>query len=1003
MPVDFLTESQEQSYGRYGEEPSAAQLTRYFYLDDGDKYLIAQRRGDHNKLGYALQLCTVRFLGTFLTDPTAVPEGAIAYVSGQIEVERECLPSYLDRRETRMDHALEIKDWLGYKDFDTQPEQWRLLRWLYERAWLTAERPSVLFDLATARLVDNKILLPGVTTLARLVASVRDRATNRLWKVLSSLPSRSQIERLEKLLLVEEGGRQTTIDRLRTGPTRFSAPALVAALERLLEVRKIGVGTIDLSRLPAGRVRMLARYAAGVRAHAISRMSDERRIATLLSFAHVMEETAQDDALDVLGLLVADLSRDSANEGKKDRLNTLKSMDEAALQLCTACSVLLDFELNDADVRSTVFAALSEIELAEAISKVISIARPPDDNYYQEQLNKWRTVRRFLPTLLNTIEFRSTESAKPVLEALQFLKGIEGVSKPDMSKAPTALVKKGWTRMVFDKDGAIDRKALTFCVLDNLRDCLRSRDVFVAPSTRWADPRAKLLQGEAWISARPQVARTLNLKLTPADELAELKQELDDAYSRVAANLPNNSFVRIEQEDGKDVLVLTPLDEQDEPASLVELRTDTKALLPLADITEVLLEINARTGFAQEFTHLSDAGSRADDLDMSVCAVLVAEACNIGLEPLVNSKIPALKRDRLSHISQNYLRIDTITKANARLVEAQSKLALAQRWGGGEVASADGIRFVVPVRTLNAGPNPKYFGIGRGVTYYNFTSDQFTGFHGIAVPGTVRDSLYVLDGLLEQQTCLQPTEIMTDTHGYTDIVFGLFWLLGYQFSPRLADLGESRFWRIDKEADYGGLNGISRNTINTDLISKNWDDLLRVAGSLKSGQVSASEFMRTLRASSRPSALAKALAELGRVAKTLYLLNYIDDEAYRRRILIQLNRQEGRHSVARASFHGQRGELRQRYREGQEDQLGALGFVVNAITLWNTIYLERALEQIHTEGKEIRPEDIARLSPLQHKHINFLGRYLFWLPETVLKGEYRPLRSPEESMFTWPP
>jgi TnpA family transposase len=332
-------------------------------------------------------------------------------------------------------------------------------------------------------------------------------------------------------------------------------------------------------------------------------------------------------------------------------------------------------------------------------------------------------------------------------------------------------------------------------------------------------------------------------------------------------------------------------------------------------------------------------------------------------------------------------------------IPVPSKLPLAQLWGGGEVASADGIRFVVPVRTINAGPNPKYFGVGRGITYYNFTSDQFTGFHGIAVPGTVRDSLYVLDGLLEQQTCLQPTEIMTDTHGYTDIVFGLFWLLGYQFSPRLADLGESRFWRIDKEADYGGLNDISRNVINTNLIAQNWDDLLRVAGTLKSGKVSASEFMRTLNASSRPSALSKALAELGRVAKTLYLLNYIDDEAYRRRILTQLNRQEGRQSVARATFHGQRGELRQRYREGQEDQLGALGLVVNVITLWNTIYLERALEHLRLEGRRIEPEDAARLSPLQHKNHNFLGRYPFSLPEPVLRGEYRPLRTPEDSFF----
>ena len=144
----------------------------------------------------------------------------------------------------------------------------------------------------------------------------------------------------------------------------------------------------------------------------------------------------------------------------------------------------------------------------------------------------------------------------------------------------------------------------------------------------------------------------------------------------------------------------------------------------------------------------------------------------------------------------------------------------------------------------------------------------------------------------------------------------------------------------------------------------------------------------------RPTRLARALEELGRIIKTLYLLAYIDDEAYRRRILIQLNRGEGRHQLARIVFHGKRGELRQRYREGQEDQLGALGLVVNAIILWNTIYMDAALRQLRAGGFDVHDEDVARLSPLGHQHINMLGRYAFTLPELVARGELRPLRDP---------
>ena len=186
------------------------------------------------------------------------------------------------------------------------------------------------------------------------------------------------------------------------------------------------------------------------------------------------------------------------------------------------------------------------------------------------------------------------------------------------------------------------------------------------------------------------------------------------------------------------------------------------------------------------------------------------------------------------------------------------------------MASADGMRFVVPVRTVHAGPNPKYFGFGQGVTWYNLMSDQCSGLNAITVPGTLRDSLILLAVVLEQQTELQPTKIMTDTGAYSDIVFGLFRLLGYRFSPRLADIGGQRFWRIDAHADYGELNAIARQRVPLGRIEEHWDDFLRLAGSLKLGRVPATGIMRTLQVGDRPTQLALALAEFGRIEKTLH-------------------------------------------------------------------------------------------------------------------------------------
>jgi hypothetical protein len=440
---------------------------------------------------------------------------------------------------------------------------------------------------------------------------------------------------------------------------------------------------------------------------------------------------------------------------------------------------------------------------------------------------------------MRTRVLEGTQAGQPVLAAWRFLTQIEHQRHPDMQHAPLDMVPAAWRRLVLPRhEPEPDRRAYTLCTMERLQDSLRRRDVFVSKSERWGDPRIKLLQGAQWETVRPQVCRALGRSESPEPELNALAQQLDAAYQRTASNFASNDAVRIEPVKGRDTLTVTGLDKLEEPASLVKLREQVMDRLPRVDLPEVLLEIHARTGFAHEFNHISEGAARAADLPTSLCAVLLAEACNIGLEPVAHADIAALTRRRLSWIQQNYIRAETLTRANACLVDAQSFIPLAQQWGGGEVASADGLRFVVPVRTLNAGLNRKYFNGDRGVTYYNFTSDQFTGFHAIVIPGTLRDSMFILDGLLEHQTRLRPVEVMADTAGASDLVFGLFWLLGYQFSPRLADIGETNFWRLDPAADYGALNTIARSRVNTRLITRNWDDLLRVAGSLHQGMVS---------------------------------------------------------------------------------------------------------------------------------------------------------------------
>lgn len=508
MPVQFLTEEQRAGYGRFLAEPTSADLAQYFHLDDEDRRRIEFKRGEHNQLGFAIQLTAVRYLGRFLEDVSKTPLVVLECLAQQLEIsDTACINDYQDQRQ-RFRHVEEICQQYGYREFNDPIVGFRLTRWLYAQCWTGTDRPSLLFERATSWLLTHKVLLPGASVLERFIARLRQRVESRLWQYLiRSIPEHQQ-KKLEDLLQVPEESRYSWLDQLREGPTQISGPSLVRALERLDKIRSQGITLPAVGSIPPCRIAALARFASRSKVSAIIRLPAQRRLATLAAFMHTLEASAQDDALDIVDALLHEIFTGAAKADRKARLRTLRDLDAAATTLAEACTLLLNTEISDTEVRSAIFTQFSREQLEQALKETYALVRPHDDVFYRELQALYRRVRLFFPALVSHIHLQAGPAGKALVDAWHYLQENHHRRRFD-SSAPLEIVDKSWQSHVISNTKMVDPKAYTFCVLDHLRTALKRRDVFIAPSWRYADPRLGLLCGKEWETAKPMICRTL--------------------------------------------------------------------------------------------------------------------------------------------------------------------------------------------------------------------------------------------------------------------------------------------------------------------------------------------------------------------------------------------------------------------------------------------------------------------------------------------------------------
>jgi len=379
-----------------------------------------------------------------------------------------------------------------------------------------------------------------------------------------------------------------------------------------------------------------------------------------------------------------------------------------------------------------------------------------------------------------------------------------------------------------------------------------------------------------------------------------------------------------------------------------------------------------------------------------VYAAVLADGTNLGPTKMAEATDdPKGTYERLAWAADWHVREETYQKAIAEVVNAHYRLPFSQNWGKGTTSSSDGQVFVAggPKDALSQ-PNARY-GRDRGVAFYTHVSDQYAPFYSRVINTTVRDATHVLDGLLYHESDLDLREHHSDTEGFTDQVFGATHVLDYRFAPRIRNMKKTKIFTMRKPSRYPNLAPIVGGKANLKDISSNWDEVLRLMASVKTGTVTASLILKKLTNYPRQNGLAKALREIGKIERSLFGLAWYQDLELRRCVNAGLNKGEARNALARAVFFNRLGELRDRSYEDQQGWASGLALLTAAIGLWNAVYLERVVAALRARGEEVPEEYLAHLSPLEWEHVTLTGVYRWDLdgPSAAAgAGGFRPLR-----------
>lgn len=933
-------------------------MLRHYTLADDDIEHINERRRPENKIGFALQLCVLRYPGRLLSSGEVIPEKVLRFIAAQLGLTGDDVLPYAARRQTRQQHLHALRQIYGFKMFSGQGAR-SLKVWLENEAE-TARSNEDLARRFVEECRRSQVILPGISVVERLCADALVSAERRIESRLSSRLGDETKERLDALLTEIADGNVTRFIWLRRFEVGGNSAGASRLLDRLEFLQGLCLSPDILSDIPPHRITRLRHQGERYFADGLRDITSDRRLAILVVCAIEWKAAIADAVIETHDRIVGKTWRDAKRLSDARIADARSALRETLRSFRNLGAALLEAKADGAPLDAAVEAACGWSHLENMVTTAAELTDTMAADALSHVVHGYHRFRRYAPRMLRALDICAAPVATPLMQATK-------VIAQDQTDAPRQVGflrrTSKWHRHLNAQDPG-DNRLWEVAVLFQVREAFRSGDIWLPHSKRYADLKQALVPIET-AKACPR----LTMPFEPEIWLDDRKARLAEGMKRLAKAARSGAIPGGSIENG--VLKVDRLTAAI-PADADGMVLDLYGRLPAVRITDLLQEVDDDIGFTEAFTHLRTGVPCKDRIGL--LNVLLAEGLNLGLSKMAEAT-SSHDYFQLSRLSRWHVESDAINRALAKVIEAQANLPMAQFWGGGMTASSDGQFFPITrhgeaMNLINA----KY-GQEPGLKAYTHVSDQFGPFATQNIPATVNEAPYILDGLLMNEVGKKIKEQYADTGGFTDHVFAATALLSYRFVPRIRDLPSKRLYLFDPAAAPKEIRGLVGGKIREKLITENWPDILRAVATMAAGVMPPSQLLRKFASYPRQHELAVALREIGRIERTLFIIDWLLDADMQRRAQIGLNKGEAHHALKNALRIGRQGEIRDRTSEGQHYRMAGLNLLATIIIYWNTKQLGHAVTARKRAGLDCSHQLLAHISPLGWAHILLTGEY----------------------------